>query len=287
MKRAVILINPYIVSEHEFYQPRRMAEELAARGVHAEIVPNRGLCSVGREGIRESLTEKYDFCVYLDKDKYVPRMLQARGMRLFDRAEAVEVCDDKFLTHIALAGKVPMPKTVPAPLCYKKDAEAGDWDPGVGYPAVVKECFGSFGEQVYLAEDGAALSSLRGRLKMRPHLYQELIAESAGRDVRVIAIGGEAVACMKRVSDVDFRSNIGHGGRGEPFAQTEEVRRLASTVSSVLGLDYCGIDLLFGKEGFLVCEVNSNAFFGGIEEVTGVNVAGAYAAYICREIYGA
>ncbi|MDE6667605.1 MAG: RimK family alpha-L-glutamate ligase, partial [Clostridia bacterium] len=50
--------------------------------------------------------------------------------------------------------------------------------------------------------------------------------------------------------------------------------------------DYCGIDVLYGENGgYLVCEVNSNAFFGGIERVTGVNVARLYAEYICSKIY--
>ena len=50
--------------------------------------------------------------------------------------------------------------------------------------------------------------------------------------------------------------------------------------------DYCGIDVLFGGDGYLVCEVNSNAFFGGIERVTGVNVAREYAQYMYEQVYG-
>ena len=44
-------------------------------------------------------------------------------------------------------------------------------------------------------------------------------------------------------------------------------------------------NLLVGREGYLVCEVNSNAFFGGIEKVTGIDVAKIYAEYIYGEIY--
>ncbi len=285
--KACILVNPFLSSESEFYQPRRIREEFSARGVAADILPNAWTARIGREGAAEELTRRYDLCVYLDKDRYAPRILETRGMRLFDRAEAVELCDDKMLTHIALAGKVPMPQTYFAPLCYKADAapqDAGEIGEKLGYPLVVKECFGSFGEQVYLARDGEELASLSARLRMRPHIYQELIGESAGKDLRVIAVGGEVAACMMRTSKGDFRSNIAAGGRGEPFAATEEVRRIARVVSETLRLDYCGIDLLFGKEGMLLCEVNSNAFFGKIEEVTGKNIAAAYVDHICREM---
>ena len=193
------------------------------------------------------------------------------------------MCDDKMLTHIALAGHaVPMPKTVPAPLCYKEGANTGEFRAEIPFPIVVKQCYGSFGEQVYLARDEAELGSLRGELKMRPHLFQEFIAESAGRDVRAVCIGGKVVAAMQRKSERDFRSNIGLGGMGEPYALDDEGRALCEKAANVLGLDYCGIDLLFGKEGFLVAEVNSNAFFGEIERVTGVNVARLYAEYLAE-----
>ena len=36
----------------------------------------------------------------------------------------------------------------------------------------------------------------------------------------------------------------------------------------------------------LVCEVNSNAFFGTIERVTGVDVAAHYADYLIETVYG-
>ena len=56
-------------------------------------------------------------------------------------------------------------------------------------------------------------------------------------------------------------------------------------MAEILQLDYCGIDILFGDNDTpLVCEVNSNAFFEGIEGTTGVNVAREYAKHILRTI---
>ncbi len=283
--KAVILVNPYLNTEAERYQPRRIAEELSALGVSVCVVPNRWTAHTERDGVAEALSGAYDFCVYLDKDKYIPRVLERQGMRLFDRASAVEICDDKILTHIALAGAVPMPRTYFSPLCYKADARAdGAEEAGraLGYPVVVKECLGSLGQQVYLAEDEGGLAALSERLKLLPHLYQEFIAESAGRDLRAVCVGGEVVACMERRSEGDFRSNLAAGGRGIAREATDEVRALCRTVCERLSLDYCGVDLLFGKDRLLVCEVNSNAFFGGIESATGVNVARAYCEHMVR-----
>lgn len=277
MKTGIIVVNAYTRSEHELNQPRRLKSELSALGVSAEIVRNSpAVCRMTG-----------DFCVYLDKDKYYARLLE-RQIRLFNRAEAVETCDDKLLTYLALEG-FPQPKTVPSLLCYTegtpvseellKEAEE------LGYPLVIKECFGSLGNQVCLARDRKELEGLAMKLKGKPHLYQEFISESAGRDLRVICIGGKAVACMKRTSETDFRSNAELGGRGEPYPLDEEAKSLSELVAKKLRLDYCGIDLLFGKEGYLICEVNSNAFFGTIERVTGINIAALYARHIYNEIY--
>lgn len=290
MKRAVILINAYTQSQSELNQPQRIAAELSALGIQTDIVRN-GLFPVclQRETMLNRLSQ-YDFCVYLDKDKYAARLLERNGMRLFNCAEAIETCDDKMLTLIALQGTAPMPKTLPAPLCYDlsqpiKEEMLDLIEQKLCYPVVVKECFGSLGKGVHLAHDRAELRELAQSLKGKPHLFQEFIRESAGCDLRVITIGGEAVAAMRRISETDFRSNAELGGRGERYPLDETAAVLCRKIANTLKLDYCGIDLLFSKDGYLVCEVNSNAFFGMMERVTGINVAKSYAEYLIRKVY--
>lgn len=281
MKRALILINAYSTSEAELNQPRRICEELNKRGVHAEIVRNGAL----------SLTAElpYDYCVYLDKDKYLSRALEARGLRLFNSARAVELCDDKMTTFFALAGSgIALPKTMPAPLSYSPAAPVSQAllarvKAEFSFPLVVKECYGSLGKGVFLARDEGELMEIAARLKEKPHLFQEYIEESAGRDLRIIAIGGKAILAMKRSSAGDFRSNAALGGKGEPYEADAAQIACAERAAQWLGLDFCGVDLLFGRRGPILCEVNSNAFFQTAERVTGINVAGAYADYIVKE----
>ena len=90
---------------------------------------------------------------------------------------------------------------------------------------------------------------------------------------------------MQRRANGDFRSNLELGGTGSPYQIDIDLERLCRKTAEILNLDYCGIDILQGESGYLVCEVNSNAFFGGIERVTGVNVAKLYAEYIFNEVY--
>lgn len=288
MKRGTIIVNAFDRRENVLHQSKRLKEEFERRGVAADILPSGFLCST--DGNIATSLGGYDFCVFLDKDKYASVMLEKAGLRLFNSAASIAACDDKMLTFICLSGLgIPMPKTFPAPLCYMEGEGLSpsmlDYLEGeLGYPMVAKAAYGSLGREVYKIDGREELERVSSELIGRPHLYQKFIAASAGRDIRVTVIGGKAVAAMMRTNDSDFRSNLGLGGRGEPIDLPAEVRDICERAAAALGLDYCGADVLLGNE-YLLCEVNSNAFFGGIERVTGVNVAGLYAEHIIKEIY--
>ena len=292
MKKGLILTNAYSSAANELNGPLRLKQEFEKLGVCAEIRRNDGFLAYIGEGGAPVINVSADFCVYLDKDKYTSFLLEKGGFRLFNSHFSVQACDDKAVTHALLSGcGIPMPETYTAPLCYTPSepvrAETLDLlEEKLGYPMIVKSCYGSLGEGVFKIDDRLALAEICEKLKCKPHLFQRCVTESLGRDLRVIVIGGKCVAAMERRSDADFRSNIELGGRGLPVAVPADAARIYEAVADILKLDYCGIDLLFGKDGFLLCEVNSNAFFGGIERVTGVNVAKLYAEYIFKQIYG-
>lgn len=288
--KGIVLLNAYTKSAGANRQASRIAEELNALGVQTEMRLN-GAFDADIFSSRVRLAQKPDFVVYLDKDKYLSRLWEKEGVRLFNSAEGVEVCDDKMLTYIALAnGGVAIPDTLPAPLCYYPDARVREEycrvvEERLDYPLVVKKSFGSWGMDVNLIQNFAELTKIAEEYKLFPHLYQKYIAAKRGEDTRVLVIGGKAVAAMRRRNDGDFRSNIELGGRGYPAEIIKSYREISERAARLLSLDYCGIDLLEGEDGRpIVCEVNSNAFFNEAEKVTGVNIAGAYAAHIAREM---
>ena len=292
MKKCLILVNAYSRLKSSLNQSERLRQEFALMGVSAEIRPNNFFaCTVEEGGILKNTVGEYDFCVYLDKDKYIARMLEKCGMRLFNRARSIEDCDDKMLTSVALAGSgVPMPLTLPGLLCYTPDAAVDDGaldevERRLGYPMIVKESYGSLGAGVFKVENRAQLRAAAQRVKCSPHLFQRFVGESAGTDARVIVVGGRVVAAMRRTSSGDFRSNLELGGVGSPLEPDGDLSAICLKAAAALGLDYCGVDVLFGARRYTVCEVNSNAFFGGIEGVTGINVARAYARHMYETIY--
>lgn len=291
MKKGLILVNAYYNIPSYLNQATRLKEELSRLGVLCDVVKSDALrlCITG--GNVSPLADGYSFCIYLDKDKYLSLMLEKLGLRLFNPHSAVCACDDKMTTEILLAGNgIPVPDTVGGPLCFLKDADVCEGfldrvERELGYPLIAKESFGSLGKGVYKIDDRAKLRRISRKLMRVPHLFQKYVASSYGRDVRVTVVGGNVIAAMKRESAGDFRSNLELGGKGVPFSPDAKLRELSVRTASLLSLDYCGIDWLFGENGdFVLCEVNSNAFFGGIEKVTGVNVAKAYAEHILKTI---
>lgn len=291
--KGFIVMNAYPNGGKFYRQAERIAQELIELGVETDVFKNGQISAWITEAgeVRTSLQKEYDFCVYLDKDKYLGELLQRSGLRLFNSAQAVAVCDDKMSTYLALAGRgIPLVKTVSAPLCYTPSATLDEAflahvSRVLGFPLVAKKSYGSLGAGVKLVRDEVELEQTEREWLYLPHFYQAFVAESKGRDVRVIVIGGKAIAAMERVAQGgEFRSNIELGGKGNKIDLSAEYTQLTERVADVLQLDYCGVDLLEGENGGVVCEVNSNAFFEGLESVTGINVAKRYAEYIYKTV---
>lgn len=291
MKRGIIVINAFDASPAYLYQSARLKEEFDLLGADVTIYKNDDFgLSTDENGIRLTFKD-VDFVIYLDKDKYLLEALTLSGIKVFNSRESIENCDDKVLTYLALAkANIPTPATYPAPLCYKPGSTVPKAAlyriaTELSYPIIVKESFGSLGKGVYLAKDEKELETLANRLIDHPHLFQKFVSTSYGKDVRVIVIGGEVVGGMIRQSENDFRSNVAAGGRAEKYGLSDEIKEIALKAHRALGLDYSGVDILFGENGKpIVCEINSNAFFRSFEAVTHINVARKYAEYVLSKI---
>lgn len=292
MKKALCLLNGYIQQGGPLHFYQRMKEEFLKLDIDLEMKTNQEILSFidSNGSIQAKELTPYAFCLYLDKDGYISKMLELNGFRLFNSSKSIYLCDDKMLTHIALANHgIRMPKTISAPLNYTSSFEETfllETEKELTYPIVAKRNFGSLGKGVFLLQNHEELVSFEKKYQAEPHLYQEFVSSSFGFDYRLILIGGRFVAGMKRHNENgDFRSNIAQGGKGEKVEIPNSYIDLAEKAAQILKLDYCGVDLLRGKNGEpILCEVNSNAFLKGIEEVTGMNIAYLYATHIAKSL---
>ncbi len=291
--RGLVVVNAYDVLPAIRHFIDRMAFELKDHKVELDVKSTSEIYAfIGSNGELYSMDLPYDFVLFLDKDRYIAHLLEESGMRLFNKARAIEACDDKMITYMNLMHfGIRMPKTVSGPLHYSlldNEDFLRNLINVIPFPIVVKGNFGSMGENVFLANNYEELLQIETKLTYRPRLYQEFIKTSKGFDYRLVCVNGKFVAGYKRRSlSEDFRSNIAQGGVGVQHTMSPFQIETAERIARALDLDYCGIDLLESgvHEEPILCEVNSNAFLKGVEETTGVNVAKAYADHIFNEIY--
>jgi glutathione synthase/RimK-type ligase-like ATP-grasp enzyme len=69
----------------------------------------------------------------------------------------------------------------------------------------------------------------------------------------------------------------------ERYEPEEAACLLAVRACQATGCDFAGVDLLFTEDGFLVCEVNSNAHFKNLYDCTGINTADYIMKYISSD----
>lgn len=289
MPRGLMVVNAFLKTNKfdEIYMTlleaaKQSRMELAVK-TNAEVV-----CELCDDSFP---VETFDFVLFWDKDVQLAMTLEGLGIRLFNTAESIYRCDDKAMTWLSLHDKgIPMPRTVIAPktfpnIGYPDLAFVERVGNELGFPIVLKECFGSFGQQVYLLSDMESLKAKVAELAGTPMLFQALVQESYGHDVRLNVVGERVVASIHRQStDGDFRSNLSRGGKMCPYNPTAAEAALAVDAVKTLGLDFAGVDVLFGKSGPVLCEVNSNAHFKTTLQCTGVNMAAEIMAHIAKEI---
>lgn len=156
-----------------------------------------------------------------------------------------------------------------------------------GAPVIIKLIEGTQGIGVLLAESVGQAASIIELLQSQKQnvLIQKFVAESKGKDVRAFVVGDRVVAAMRRVAQgQEFRSNVHRGGIAEPIELDEQYRETAVRCAQILGLQVAGVDMLEGKDGPQVMEVNSSPGLEGIESCTELDIAGAVIDYIAAQV---
>ncbi|MDD3050884.1 MAG: RimK family alpha-L-glutamate ligase [Candidatus Cloacimonetes bacterium] len=204
----------------------------------------------------------------------VIRQLEHLGVYSVNSAEAVDYVKDKLHSLQILAEKnFPVPKSMLA----KFPVDYRIIEKHLGFPVVVKTLCGSLGKGIFLCQNRFQFEDLMQLVESaNPSaniVLQEFIADSCGRDLRVIVIGGKAVACMERTAQPgSFKANFSSGGSARHYELNPEITQLAVEATKVLNLDISGVDLLFSGNHFKICEVNSAPGFKGMELCTDINL---------------
>lgn len=274
-----LIVNSYY-NPAKFNSLYRVLEESAEKaGLHFSRWTSEARPTVVGSKAREP---KPSFVLFWDKDIQLAKAMELSGLRLFNSAESIALADDKMETALKLAAAgLPIPDTIPAPTCFpgcrRNPASAENAARLLGWPLVIKENKGSFGAQVYLANNKDEAAKILQHIGEHDCLFQKFIRDSSGRDLRVTVVGGKAICAMERqsASKQEFRSNIGAGGTASAKALTPYEEKLAVDAAAALGLDFAGVDILYGKDENerYICEVNSNPQLQSTIDTCGINPA--------------
>ena len=286
--KGVIIVNQEV--GHNRYKIDRLTDEFAKENVEIAVLVNDGtLAKIENNNV--NLNFEADFVIYCDKDNYLARFIEKAGIRMFNRADFIKLCDDKVLTYIECCNKgIRMPKTFAGPLMYR-EPHNDDYlflntiIKELGFPMIVKKVYGSLGEGVFLVNNYKELADLYTKIYRNPILFQEYISTSYGRSLRILVIDGKVFGGFVRFNHADFRSNYGDTADGATLENSEKYFAFAQDIADKLKIEYAGIDLVFDEnEDPILCEINSNAFFEEFEKVTGLNVAKAIVAMILKKM---
>jgi ribosomal protein S6--L-glutamate ligase len=286
MKLVMLARNPGL------YSHKRIVEAARARGhsidvintlhVHMNITSNNPLLRYGGKTLPlyDAVIPRIGASITL-YGLAVLRQFEMQGVFPLNESVAIGRSRDKLraLQLLARAG-VGLPATAFAHgprKALEVLAEVG------GAPVVIKLLEGTQGMGVILAETEASAKSTIEAFSAASVeiLVQEFISEAMGTDVRALVIGKKVVASMRRMGRKgEFRSNLHRGGKAEAVDLSPEEIETALKATETLGLNVAGVDMLRSKRGPLVLEVNSSPGIEGMEQATGVDVAGAMIEFL-------
>ena len=205
--------------------------------------------------------------------------LEDRGVRVLNSPRAIERTVDKFWTSALLEQcGLPTPDTV---VCETPE-EAFAAFRALG-DVVVKPLFGSMGlGMVRVNDEEMAFRVFKTIEQIRGVYYLQRAIEHDGRDVRVFVVGGRVLAAIERRSE-GWRTNLARGGTARAVQLSEAWSALAVRAAAAVGAEYAGVDLLPARDGTVyVLEVNGIPGWKGLEQATGVDVAGALIEQLAR-----
>jgi RimK family alpha-L-glutamate ligase len=276
------------------YETNRLVESFASKNISATVAHPDDIDIIVTHDIQSGLKLK-------GQDLHMPKLVLVRlgagilpfqlavirhfeqaGIMCINTSVSIETVKDKLRTSQILSRhSIPIPNTMMVRFPIDENLVKNN----IGFPCVVKVVTGSYGEGVYLCErqrDFKKLMEFVDNLgNKKTMIVQEYMGTRPGEDLRVLVIGGKVIGAMKRTApEGDFRANISGGGTGEGYPLSDKIEFLARETAKVLGLDIAGIDLLFDKDGFCVCEANSNPGFSGFEKYCGVDIADQLTDYV-------
>jgi RimK family alpha-L-glutamate ligase len=203
--------------------------------------------------------------------------LERLGMFILNSASAIEKSVDKYyaLALLEEAG-LPVPRTIAA-----EDADAAlKAFQELGGDVVVKPIFGSRGIGSTRVSDIDVAERIFRALRFHHQImYLQEFIPHGNHDLRILVLGGKAIASMRRVAD-SWKTNVSLGASPTTYTPPKKVKELAVKAAEIVGCELAGVDILESEKSPLIIELNSQPGWKGLQSVTSLNIADSIVKYV-------
>lgn len=297
--------NPSNYEKFKSYEKQKLIEACQLRGYAIKLYHPSNFPSINTQSKKMTIinmsgvinTSHYRFL----------RNAELFGNKLLNSAEGTNLAEEKMLSNMEMfhAG-FPVPKTIDLNLSHTShniDYLVKRVIEELGLPCVIKGPNGNNGNSVIKVENANDLVDILGILGWNSIKYndcfntnnmmaQQMIKTSIGKVIRVVYLSGDILGAelksnpdfWKPQSLFVFQSSsevLVNQGKyipssnytREKIAIDQDMIKLSHQVSKLFNLDFFGLDLLIGPEGYLICEVNTSPQLEGFEKTHNINVS--------------
>jgi RimK family alpha-L-glutamate ligase len=286
-------VQVVVLAARTGWHTHELERAAAERGHQLTVLPYEGLVArIGpAPGLRSRNTELDSADVVLARiipsgslEQIIFRVdalhrLEDRGTRVVNSPRAIERTVDKFWTSTLLEQcGIPTPETV---VCDDPEEAVAAYRT-LG-DVIVKPLFGSMGlGMVRVSDEEMAFRVFRTIEQIRGVYYIQRTVDHDGTDIRAFVLGGRVIAAIERRA-AGWRTNLARGGAARTLSLSEQLSALAVRAAAAVGADYAGVDLVTGRDGTTyVLEVNGIPGWRGLQEATGLDIAGRLVDHLAR-----
>ncbi|MFM7316459.1 MAG: RimK family alpha-L-glutamate ligase [bacterium] len=200
--------------------------------------------------------------------------LHESGVLVSNPPRVIEMAVDKALSlsRLASAGIC-----VPATWVGESVEEAMIAFDHLGRDVICKPIFGSEGRGlVRLTDKETAWRVFQSLAQIGSILYLQKYIINQGYDIRIMVLGDQVLAAMKRTAKGnDWRTNIAQGASAEKIKTIDKnLVECALNIADILGGMLIGIDFIYDLEGRIyLLELNGVPGWQALSAVTGVDIA--------------
>ena len=154
----------------------------------------------------------------------------------------------------------------------------------LGGDVVVKPMFGSRGVGITRVNDREIAERIFRELQYFRHiLYIQEFVEHGNQDIRALVVGDRVVAAMYRSAE-GWKTNVSRGASPIPLRLPDELGNLAVEAARTIGCRIAGVDILETQSGPLVCEINSQPGWKGLQRTTELDIASEIVDFVIQSV---